>query len=499
MLPRDARDDDPFAHLSEGTPELRALAGSLGLGEQVGQATVAVARRLAGRPAGEPGDLGALLFAVADAELRVLESVCGGEPLRAAATAVHWLARVLEKFGARLTDERARPRPRPDEPDPEVERVRAQLEVLMQRRLRADFPLPAPDATRDGPRPAADPLSAGAAMRRGLDIAAATGSAIAAARACDEVLLTLGSLLPGFGWDYSAGHLQRTLMFRLDHLSALLQRLPVLRRIADELGRMEAIERKRRRAEGGGRESVVGVRVGGELSDVLPCELALLSTPETEDLFYQRFSEHRLLCLELQGTITEATTADEQRGPAIACVDTSGSMQGAPEAVAKALLLAVVRRLAPERRAIHLLLFGGPGDASDLVIRPGRAGLEALLDFLRLGFHAGTDYDTPLRRAVQLLGTDDFAKADVLVVTDGLCSASREVVQQVAQAKARAGARVLSVVIGREVAGVDKFSDDVWRLNPDAAVEGGFDLARWRPRGATREPLPPPECDEWYE
>ena len=79
--------NDPLAPLAEATPEIRALAESVGLSAWIGPATLAVARRLAGLPAGDPGPLGALWFAVADAELRLLEVACAGEPLRAAACA----------------------------------------------------------------------------------------------------------------------------------------------------------------------------------------------------------------------------------------------------------------------------------------------------------------------------------------------------------------------------------------------------------------------------
>jgi uncharacterized protein with von Willebrand factor type A (vWA) domain len=96
-----------------------------------------------------------------------------------------------------------------------------------------------------------------------------------------------------------------------------------------------------------------------------------------------------------------------------------------------------------------------------------------------MGFHAGTDYDTPLLRALELLKTDAYARADILVVTDGLCRASRGVAQKVAQAKQHAGARVLSVIVGGDPAGVEDFSDHVWIVDPWSPLEGGLDLQRW--------------------
>lgn len=474
---------DPLAPLADATPELRALAASLGLSEWIGPATLAIAKRLAGAPPSEPGPLGALWLAVADAELRLLEIACAGEPLRAASCAVAWIAHVLRHHGAHAAASDQPHRNNGDETDsgadagePDETALREQLALLMRRRVPEAFPLPAP-----GPLPHEQgPLALGAALREHLRVDEATAAAAAAARACDEAMLTLGTLVPGLGWDFSTGALHRTLLSRLQKLSALLGRLPVLRRIAEELGRVEAFQRRTRRAEQGGRETVVGVRVGGELSDALACELALLATPETEDLFFQRFIEHRLICLELLGTTTETTPTDERRGPAIACVDTSGSMQGAPEAVAKALILAVIRQLVPQGRSVQLLLFGGPGEAAPIEIQRGSKGLAHLLDFLSMGFHAGTDYDTPLLRALELLKTDAYAKADVLVVTDGLCRASSRVTGHVAEVKQRARARVLSVVVGGDTAGVEDFSDHVWIVDPNAKMAGGLDLKRWQ-------------------
>jgi len=141
--------------------------------------------------------------------------------------------------------------------------------------------------------------------------------------------------------------------------------------------------------------------------------------------------------------------------------------------------MAVVRELVPKGRAVELLLFGGPGEATPLSIRRGRRGLDVLLDFLSMDFHAGTDYDTPLLRAAALLKTPDYAKADILVVTDGLCRASERIASHVDAAKKNAGARVLSVVVGGDMASVERFSDQVWRVDPNAPLPGGIDVQAW--------------------
>lgn len=248
-----------------------------------------------------------------------------------------------------------------------------------------------------------------------------------------------------------------------------------LRALIDALGRVEQAERKRGQAERG-REEVTGVHFDGEPAFALPSELALLADPDTEDLFYQRVADHRLLSLELAGAGIAGDFQGTRKGPVIACIDTSGSMNGPPELAAKALVLALCKRMLPAGRAVHLLLFGGVEEVTELRLRRGQGGLEALLDFLALRFDGGTDFDTPLLRAMTLLESRALQEADVLVVTDGLASASTHVVARVLDVRARTGARVWSLVLARhDSTGVAAFSHAVYVLDPtDAAAAAGF-------------------------
>ena len=274
------------------------------------------------------------------------------------------------------------------------------------------------------------------------------------------------------GWSSAPGRLETTLLEHLDGLSTLLDRLHELRELADRLGRLEEASRRRGPTEGG-REEVVGVRLGGDFANALPSELALLADPDTEDLFYQRFLERRLVTLELEGAGDEGVASGDRRGPVIACIDTSASMAGAPEQAAKALVLALCRRVVPQGRLVHLILFGGPGERHEIRIRRGLGGLEGLIAFLQLSFQSGTDFDGPLLRAMDLLEEQELRAADVLVVTDGLCRANRKVVDRVEEVRHALGVRVWSVVLGkRDVEGVAPFSDEVHRVDPTADGDG---------------------------
>ena len=282
----------------------------------------------------------------------------------------------------------------------------------------------------------------------------------------DQVAQHLERFLPGVGWSSAPGQLELTLLGRMEKLAALLGQLPELKRLADALGRLEDATRKEGKQDGG-REEVVGVRFGGDVRTALPAELGLLGDPDLEDLFYSRMVEHRLVSLELAGAGDEGSARGERRGPIIACIDTSASMEGAPELAAKALVLAVCRSAVPRGRVVHLLLFGGPGEKTEIRIRRGLGGLEGMLQFLESAFHSGTDFDGPLVRALELLDEQQLDLADILVVTDGLCRAHPDVVKQVDDARERRGVRVWSVVLGNDdPRGVAPFSDTVLHVDP---------------------------------
>lgn len=459
-----------------------------------------LARWLFGRPQSELGPLARVVTVVAQRELRPTRQICKDRPLMAVeaaarATAVLWP----------LLREAAEERPEEEEPPPQG----GAGEGAEQGGEEQSEPEGGDDEGEDdededdegedesgGGEPgeedllgemlgelaeADDPdldsllakIEAGLASKEDAGEAAAemlsevTQAAAEGAIHTDQVAQKLERFLPGIGWSSAPGQLELALLERLDQLARLLNDLRALEELADALGRLEdATRREGKRI--GGREEVVGVRLGGEVANVLPAELALLGDEETEDLFYQRLIEHRLVSLELTGEGDEGRAQGDRRGPVIACIDTSASMEGPPELAAKALVLAVCRKVIPRGRAVHLILFGGPGERTELRLKRGLGGLEGMLAFLQRSFHSGTDFDGPLMRAMELLDEDELDAADVLVVTDGLCRAAPEVVDRVREARERRGVRIWSVVLGhRDTRGVDPFSDEVLRIDPN--------------------------------
>src|SRR5574340_1387151 len=92
-------------------------------------------------------------------------------------------------------------------------------------------------------------------------------------------------------------------------------------------------------------------------------------------------------------------------GPLLVCVDTSGSMQGGAEAVAKAAVLEAVRTAFRQQRPCHVFCFGGPDEVVDLEMTADAHGVERLVRFLGQSFRSGTDICAPLELALDRKST----------------------------------------------------------------------------------------------
>lgn len=463
-------------------PRVQALVSDTSPPETLLSFALDLAYWLAGGDRQQVGALVRVVSVVASRELRDARTLCRGRPL----LAIEGAARAVEQLWPLLADD-----PNASEGEVESEESVADAEPSLGE--------PTPDGAVDALTKLAGSVSEDEAacieqfaarleqdmgpanvgesweVAAGEALAAGASTAMQGALDVDPGAEILEQLVPGIGWSTQPGVLHQAMIRHLDRLAKLLTQVKGLQRIADTLGRLED-SNSERWWELGGSEEVVGVHMSGNVTLALPSEMGLLGEAATEDLFYQRWQERRLVSLELVGAGLEGRATPEERGPIIACVDTSGSMTGPAEAAAKALVLALCRTVLPQGRAVHLMAFGGPGELEELVLKTGHGGLESLLGFLAMSFDGGTDFDTPLAHAVDVLSAQEWHAADILVVTDGQCVPSPDVVESVHHAKQHYGAKVVSVVFGgngRE--GVTPFSDTVWVIDPrNAALGLGF-------------------------
>ncbi len=223
-------------------------------------------------------------------------------------------------------------------------------------------------------------------------------------------------------------------------------------------------KKKQKRIPERSKSEVHGTHRSDDLMRVLPSELLNLEDETLEMLFYARLLEKNLLTYELQGTAfvqrEDKEMHDKMTGAVVACLDTSDSMEGAPLLKAKALLLAISGILQKEKRALYVLLFGSSGQVKEFSMN-SQATAADLLQFLQMGYGGGTDFETPLKRALDIIeAQESYQKADVLMISDGDCGLSAEFVESLNNRKAALDCSIYTVLC----AGLridDKFSDEV--------------------------------------
>lgn len=192
------------------------------------------------------------------------------------------------------------------------------------------------------------------------------------------------------------------------------------------------------------REEIVGVYLGKDIEHALPQEIALLSDDDTSVLFDMKFVEGRLMCLEMEGTqsrahdveeeITAEVEEEEKLGPVIICIDTSGSMQGAPETIAKAVTLYMATRAMSQQRDCYLINFSTGIETLDL---SGQIGMAKVMAFLRRSFHGGTDAGPALTHALGMMSKEKYEQSDLLIISDFIMASLPEsLAEKISGAKA---------------------------------------------------------------
>ncbi len=286
---------------------------------------------------------------------------------------------------------------------------------------------------------------------------------------------------------------------------------------------------------------LIGIRQAASVQHMLPAEAALLMHPLGRRLWRAKHAEGRLLAHDTRAQWVDwlpdpqaAKLASQrqvqprarERGPLLLCLDTSGSMRGAPENVAKAVVIAALQAAQASGRACKLIAFGGAGELlerdllnADSSLAPSghaspstgspeplQAGsatqplgdgeltgvtgaparhpiqsvhLAHVLELMGQGFDGGTDVQTPIERAVDCLHEAAWASADVVLVTDGEFGCQPATLKRLEWARQNLGVQVQGILVGdRETLGLLDVCDAIhwvrdWRRYADEPAAGG--------------------------
>jgi uncharacterized protein with von Willebrand factor type A (vWA) domain len=206
-------------------------------------------------------------------------------------------------------------------------------------------------------------------------------------------------------------------------------------------------------------EEIYEITQGRDIMRMLPSEAALLADDDLILDFLRKFFEGALLQYDLKGT------EETEKGGIIMLEDGSGSMSGQKTIKSKATALALLKIAAAQNRPFHALHFAGHGhlidfdfDTSQKVVSmcrdggPRMYGIDAILNFAETLLNGGTDFRTPLARALDIL-QDEFdetgaVEGDIVFLTDGHAGVDPTFLEEFHRQRERLGFNVYGIAIG---------------------------------------------------
>lgn len=241
----------------------------------------------------------------------------------------------------------------------------------------------------------------------------------------------------------------------------LMERHPKIQELVRLLGKRYRGEKRRFDPQAGLRaeqlvhhavqSDIQGVTLGDNLNSLLPTEYCYLADEALYPLFVQRYAEKRLQqfdCRSQEDTsvLSPKRNPSSGQGPYIVCIDTSGSMQGDRERLAKSALLAVARLTEETHRKCYVINFAE--EIACMLIQNLRTDMPRLVDFLQQRFDGGTDILPAMTEALQLLRTNGWKQADVVMISDfEMPPASDDLLKEIQRAK-RQGTSFYALVFG---------------------------------------------------
>ncbi len=291
-----------------------------------------------------------------------------------------------------------------------------------------------------------------------------------------------------FGWDFSRKLWKDTSFDVLQHYDELLANEASIKELADLLGNMreaeielleEKFDKTIIRQEWQATEDkseIVGVQESDDLSNMLSGEISLLSDPATELLFLKKYADKQLLTFRYEDqklvrskdheTEINQRIHQKEKGPFIICVDTSESMYGRPEQIAKVITLAILKMSMQQNRKAFLINFSVGINTLDL--HDIANTIDDIAAFLSMSFHGGTDATLALYEALKQLGTHDYEEADILMVSDFIMhKLDDDVFQQIRYYQQNKGTQFHCLTIGRDAnPEVLHFFDTNWVYDP---------------------------------
>ena len=215
-------------------------------------------------------------------------------------------------------------------------------------------------------------------------------------------------------WGDDPGDLKRTEVNTA--LLKTVRKSSVLKDISKYLGRFRAIfAQGKRNGYAYGRGEKYSLELGNDLSRALTSELAMLASPLTAPLFLRKYQRRQIKQYQRREPVYKGM------GDIICCLDESQSTEGDPAAWGKAVALTLLEIAADGKRNFALIHFSGGNRCQVDIFRPGEYTVADKMRAAETFLNGGTNFRTPMAKALQLIKEGGFENADIVFITDGEC------------------------------------------------------------------------------
>ena len=229
--------------------------------------------------------------------------------------------------------------------------------------------------------------------------------------------------------------------------------------IVKHLGRYrEILDNARKGSFIYGRGEKYDIVLGSDFTRAISSEYAYLATPETIPLFIRKVQRKTLKQYRKRERISKGY------GDIVVCIDESDSMEGSPIAWAKAVALVLLELAAQNGRSCAMVRFADEQPVTHIFTK-GKYTTNDVFDFAESFLGGGTDFETPLKKAVTLIENQGFEDADVMFITDGDCCISNEFAENFCDIRSQLKFKVTGIVIGADEFSLEPFCEKVYCLN----------------------------------
>jgi len=274
----------------------------------------------------------------------------------------------------------------------------------------------------------------------------------------------------GHVWNDAIGNWNQINWDNIEEYAQQLKRDRHLRELAYMLGRwnstrhsiveeklQKVVPKRQWKPNPYGKSEIIGIHHSDQLSAMLPSETALLSSPETEILLSKKYVEKKLLTFQYRSQDFSYQHEEEEEpiltqkdspGPFLLVIDTSGSMFGDPERIAKALAMGILEIALRHKRQVYLISFSTGIQCIEMTGM--EEDLSAMIEFLKMSFHGGTDIQPALKESLRMLKEEDYQQADVLIMSDFVVPRlDRSLYDEIMEIRREKGVRFHSMYITR--------------------------------------------------